>query len=247
MRANIIQREEKPLISTDKDIETKYIFRTLTPIDFSSDNKNLIVKEKIGHRHDGIWKTDLWVYNFETQKAIKIPQIRDAIINYWAQNEGIDFDEKRWDIYPLGFDANDDNRILISAYAYTGDIPKFLGTWSIDIEGKTAKLEDLDGVSIPVSIIGYRLAEDSVKDVSEVKFEAKRAKKLEKAKQKEVNKTVKYDKKIKKLEYQRQIKQMDMETLLKIKERKASQKAYKKTLKEAAKNAGKNEGSSTGL
>ena len=60
-KANIVNREEKPLISTSKDIDTKFIFRTLTPIDFSSDNTKLVVKEKIGHRHDGIWKTDLWV------------------------------------------------------------------------------------------------------------------------------------------------------------------------------------------
>ena len=39
MRANIIQKETKPLMSTSKDIDTKYVFRTLTPIDFSVDNK----------------------------------------------------------------------------------------------------------------------------------------------------------------------------------------------------------------
>ena len=60
-KANIVNREEKPLISTSKDIDTKFIFRTLTPIDFSPDNKKLVVKEKVGHRHDGIWKTDLWI------------------------------------------------------------------------------------------------------------------------------------------------------------------------------------------
>ena len=123
MKANIVQKEENPLISTDKAIDTKYIFRTLTPIDFSNDNKKLIVKEKIGHRHDGIWKTDLWVYNFENKTAQRLPQIRDAIVYYWAEKEGIDFDEKRWDIYPLGFDANNDDRIILSAYAYTGDVP----------------------------------------------------------------------------------------------------------------------------
>jgi hypothetical protein len=176
MRANIIQREETPLISTDKDNETKFIFRTLTPIDFSTDNKKLVVKEKTGHRHDGIWKTDLWVYDFESKKATKYPQIRDAIIHYWAENQGIDFDEKRWDIYPMGFDANDDNRVVVTAYAYTGDIPKYLGTWSIDTEGQDPKLETLEETSIPVSVIGYRLAEDSVKDATEVEFEAKRAK-----------------------------------------------------------------------
>lgn len=220
MKANIVQREEKPLISTSKDIETKFIFRTLTPIDFSADNKKLVVKEKVGHRHDGIWKTDLWVYDFENRKATKLPQIREAIIDYWANSGGVDFEENRWDIYPMGFDANDDNRIILCAYAYTGDVPKFLGTWSIDTEGINSKLEDLNGASIPVSIIGYRLAEDSVKDMSEVEFEARQAKEREKAEEKKAKEAEKFDNQIKDLEYQRKIHQMDMETLLKIQQRK---------------------------
>ncbi len=220
MKANIVQREEKPLISTSKDIETKFIFRTLTPIDFSSDNKKLVVKEKVGHRHDGIWKTDLWVYDFEKQEAKKFPQIREAIIDYWANAGGVDFEENRWDIYPMGFDANDDNRIILCAYAYTGDVPKFLGTWSIDVDGINSKLEDLSGSSIPVFVIGFRLAEDSVKDSSEVEFEARQAKEREKAEAKQEKEAKKFDDKMKDLEYQRKIQQMDMETLLKIQQRK---------------------------
>jgi len=224
MRANIIKREEQPLISTDKDIDTKYIFRTLTPVDFSSDNKKLIVKEKVGHRHDGIWKTDLWVYDFEKRTAKKLPQIRDAIINYWAEKADVDFEEKRWDIYPLGFDSNDDNRVILSAYAYTGDVPKFLGTWSIDTEGESAKLEDIDGISVPVSVVGYRLAEDSVMDPDEVEFEAKEAKKTEKEEAKRAKEIEHQEKNQKKIEYKRQIQQMDMETLMKIRERRLKQK-----------------------
>ncbi len=220
MKANIVQREEEPLISTSKDIETKFIFRTLTPIDFSSDNKKLVVKEKIGHRHDGIWKTDLWVYDFEKREAKKLPQIREAIIDYWANAGGVDFEENRWDIYPMGFDANNDNRIILCAYAYTGDVPKFLGTWSIDVEGINSKLEDLEGASIPVSVIGFRLAEDSVKEASEVEFEARQAKEREKAEAKQEKETKKFDNQIKDLEYKRKIQQMDMETLLKIQQRK---------------------------
>lgn len=235
MKANIIQREETPLISTDKDIDTKFIFRTLTPIDFSSDNKKLIVKEKIGHRHDGIWKTDLWVYDFERKEATKLPQIRDTIVNYWVEADGTDFDEKRWDIYPMGFDANDDNRIIVSAYAYTGDVPKFLGTWSIDVDGKSSKLESLESSDIPVSIIGYRLAEDSVKDISEVESEAKQAKKKEKNEAKKIKEAKKYDNKIKKLEYKRKIEQMNMNTYMKIQERKKVQKAAKKAAKASTK------------
>lgn len=228
MRANIVQREETPLLSTSKDIDTKFIFRTLTPIDFSSDNKKLAVKEKIGYRHDGIWKTDLWIYDFDKREGTRLPQIRDAIINYWAKEGGVDFDENRWDIYPMGFDANDDNRIIVCAYAYTGDVPKFLGTWSIDTKGTNSRLESLDGTDIPVSVIGYRLAEDSVKDASEVEFEARQAKKLEKAKEAQEKENKKFDDKVKKLEYQRKIHQMDMETYYKLRERKQQLKEIKK-------------------
>ena len=230
-KANILNRVEEPLISTDKDIDTKFVFRTLTPIDFSSDNQKLVVKEKIGYRHDGIWQTNLWVYNFETKTAQKFPQIRDAIVNYWAMTGGADFDEKRWDIYPMGFDANDENRVVVCAYAYTGDVPKFLGTWSIDLNGESSRLEDLSGKDFPVSIVGYRLEEDSeVIPVSEVEFEAKQAKELEKNKQKEEKKAENFDNKVKKLEYERKINQMDMETLLKIKQRQEEKKSqYKKS------------------
>jgi hypothetical protein len=232
INANIINKELEPLISTDKDIDTKFIFRTLTPIDFSVDNKKLIVKEKVGHRFDGIWKTDLWVYNFETKKAKKIPQIRDAIINYWAETGGVDFDENRWDIYPMGFDANNDDRVILCAYAYTGEVPKFLGTWSIDIEGEHSKLEDLSGSSFPVSIIGYKLSEDyTVKEASEIEFEAKQAKEKEKKEEKKSKKLEKFNKEIKELEYERQIRQMDMDTYYKIQQRRQEVKELKKISK----------------
>lgn len=219
-KANILNKEPEPLISTSKDIDTKFIFRTLTPIDFSTDNTKLVVKEKVGHRHDGIWKTDLWVYDFETKTAKKLPQIREAIVNYWAMSGGVDFDEKRWDIYPMGFDANDENRVVVCAYAYTGDIPKFLGTWSIDIYGENSKLESLTGEAFPVATVGYRMEQEAdVIPVSEVEFEAKQAKELEKAKEKETKQAEKFENQVKKLEYQRKIRQMDMDTMIKIKER----------------------------
>jgi len=230
-KANILNREPEPLISTSKDIDTKFIFRTLTPIDFSSDNTKLVVKEKVGHRHDGIWKTDLWVYDFEKKEARKLPQIRDAIVNYWAMSGGVDFDEKRWDIYPMGFDANDENRVVLCAYAYTGDVPKFLGTWSIDVYGENSRLESLRGASFPVATVGYRLEQEAdVIPISEVEFEARQAKELEKAKEKQAKQEERFDNQIKKLEYQRKIQQMDMDTMLKIRERREFMKQnYKKS------------------
>lgn len=229
-KANIVNKEEKPLISTSKDIDTKFIFRTLTPIDFSPDNTKLVVKEKVGHRHDGIWQTDLWVYDFETKEARKLPQIRDAIVNYWALARGVDFDEKRWDIYPMGFDANDENRIIVCAYAYTGDVPKFLGTWSIDIYGENSRLESLSGASFPVATVGYRLEQEAeVIPPSEVKFDAKQAKEQAKDKEKAAKDAKNFEKEVKRLEYQRKIEQMDMQTMIKIRERQQYMKDnYKK-------------------
>lgn len=231
-KANILNKVETPLISTSKDIDTKFIFRTLTPIDFSADNTKLVVKEKVGHRHDGIWKTDLWVYDFSKNEARKLPQIRDAIVNYWAMAGGVDFDEKRWDIYPMGFDANDENRVVVCAYAYTGEVPKFLGTWSIDVYGENSKLESLTGASFPVAVVGYRMEqEENVTPISEVEFEARHAKELEKAKEKEEKAEIRFDNQIKKLEYQRKMQQMDMETNLKIKQRQDFMKQnYKKSV-----------------
>jgi hypothetical protein len=230
--ANIVQKVEKPLISTEKDINTRFIFRTLTPIDFSTDNKKLVVKEKVGHRHDGIWKTDIWVYDFETQEALKLSLIREAIMEYWAQTSGVDFEENRWDIYPMGFDANNNDRIILCAYAYTGEVPKFLGTWSVDVKGENSKLEDLEGSDFPVSVVGYKLAEDNqVRDISEVEFEAKQAEEKEKAKEKETKSNEKFNRNIQKIEYQRKIHQMDMETYLKIQQRRQQMKEWKKNTK----------------
>ena len=131
----------------------------------------------------------------------------------------------------MGFDANDDNRIILCAYAYTGEVPKFLGTWSIDVEGNNSKLEDLEGSDFPVSVIGYRLAEDSIKDASEIEFEAKQAKEKEKAEEKQTKEASKFDKEIKELEYERKIRQMDMDTYLKIEQRRKQLKEMKKSSK----------------
>ena len=121
--------------------------------------------------------------------------------------------------------------MLFRSYAYTGEVPKFLGTWSIDVNGTNSKLEDLDGATFPVSVIGYRLAEDSVKDISEIEFEAKQAKEKEKSEKKQEKEIEKFNKKSKDLEHKRRLYQMDMETYLKIKERQKNLKELKKNSK----------------
>jgi len=166
--ANVVKRNPNPILSTEKNISERFIFRTMTPIDFSPDGSKLIAKEKIGGSNDGIWKTNLWVYDFNTKAARIIPEVRDAIKYYWYNENGLVLDEKRWDIYPLGFDANDPNRIVVSAYGFTGKKPDFLGNWSIDCQGERSMLVSLTDAETKISVNGLKLIQDGVVDPSKV-------------------------------------------------------------------------------
>ena len=226
--ANVLNKEQKPILSTLKDIDKKFVFRTLTPIDFSNDNSKLLIKEKIGYKHDGIWKTDVWVYDFNTRSAKNLSALREAVAYYWKTSENIDLNDIRWDIYPMGFDANNDNRVIICAYAYTGDIPKFLGTWSIDVNNEASKLESLAGVGVPISVVGYKLSEEQeVKSISELEFDAKLAKKEIKLADKAKKKEQRMISKQQLYEYRRKVHQMDMNTLLQVREYKKEQESKK--------------------
>ena len=226
--ANVLNKEQTPLLSTSKEIDKKFMFRTYTPIDFSVDNTKLLIKEKIGYKHDGIWKTDLWIYDFYNKEAKNLSSVREAISYYWKNSEEINLDDIRWDIYPLGFDANNNDRVVLCAYAYTGNVPKFLGTWSIDINNESSKLESLTGTGIPISVVGYKLErEQEVKSISELEFDAKLAKKEVRQEQKAKKAERKMISQQQLLEYRRQIYQMDVDTLIKVREYKNQQKTKK--------------------
>lgn len=208
LRSNIIKRNPTPILSTDKDIQEKFTFRTLTPIDFSADGSKLLAKEKIGNINDGIWKTNAWVYDFNTQTARQLPEIRDAIKFYWMNAEGLALDEKRWDIMPLGFDADNPDRIVVSAYGYTGKVPRFLGNWSVDSNGQTTMLLSLFDARAKVSVNGYKLIQDDVVNPQQVYNDEKRKNKIIKKKRKEAKKAIKKDKKAKKKALKTKLKQM---------------------------------------
>ena len=229
-QAHIIRREGQPILSTSKDIDTPYIFRTLTPVDFTVDNTKLLIKEKTGYRFDGIWKTDLWIYDFENKKATALPEVREAISNYWAQAKGANLDETRWDIYPMGFDENNQDRIIVCAYAFTGKAPVFLGTWSIDTKGDFSKLQALNGSSLPISIVGYRLEYDGNQSREFTEAEAERLDKQEKEQKKQEKKLKKEEEKIIEQQYKLKLYQKEMEFLYKqqqlMKDYKGSGKSY---------------------
>lgn len=132
--------------SLDLDIQ-----KTLTVVDWSTDGKRLAIKEKVSFSPEGLWKTNLLVYNFETGMVKDLSEVREAIQYYWRENQNLRLKDYRWDIYPIGWDALNPERIIVFAYAATGEKPKFLGAWSIDYRGERTMLLSLVSTKFQVS------------------------------------------------------------------------------------------------
>jgi hypothetical protein len=210
-RANIVKKVPTPILSTDKDIVEKYTFRTLTPIDFSADGTKLIAKEKIGNINDGIWQTNLWVYDFLTQKARNLSEVRDAIRFYWKNTKNLVLDEKRWDITPLGFDSDNPDRVVVSAYGYTGTTPQFLGNWSIDVNGEQSQLLSLFDAKATVSINGLKLSQVGLVEPAILLKEEKAQDKRLKQQRKHDKKMLKKSEKTRKQALKDKLKEMKQE------------------------------------
>ena len=221
-KANVAKKIDKPIFETDKDINTEGAFRTITPIDFSEDNRYIVAKEKLGWAHDGIWKTNVWVHDFKANRSWELPEVRAAIVNYWQNVTGVDMEEQRWDIYPLGFDKNNQERILICAYAYTGDLPSFLGTWAVDVSGEKCELLDLEGTNFDVSMVGFKLVFDSYAPRELIEWDSKRQKKIEKKRKKRAKAQARAMKKAHKKVYREKRRMLNKDYKLKLKEYKKS-------------------------
>lgn len=194
LKANIANRLPDPILSTDKEMQNSTAHRTLTPIDFSADSTKLLVKEKIGSSEDGIWQTNIKVYDFTTKTSYDLVELRYAIEYYWDEYKGLDLQNKRWDVYPLGFSKGNPDRIMATAYAFTGEAPVFLGVWTIDTKGEQSRLISLTNGSIEVASNGFKIVKDGVvsntltteQEKAETDFARKEAKRLKEADKAEV-------------------------------------------------------------
>lgn len=223
-KANVARKIDKPIFETDKDITVEGAFRTITPIDFSEDNRYIVAKEKIGWNHDGIWKTNLWVHDFASDRSWELSEAREAIINYWHNATGVNLEEQRWDLYPLGFDKNNQERILVCGYAYTGDIPAFLGTWAVDVTGEKCELIDLEGSNHNVSTVGFKLEFNGYEDRNLIEWEAKRQEKIEKKCAKRLKRQLKQMKRAHKKVYRYKLRLLKTEYRQRLKEYKKSKR-----------------------
>ena len=101
----------------------------------------------------------------------------------------MDLDDKRWDIYPLGFSQKNPDWVIVNALAYTGDTPVNLGTWAIHSYGESPRLVSTQNTTVGISMNGYKLIKDGVEPPSVMKKEAGDLRRIErenaKLKQKE--------------------------------------------------------------
>lgn len=209
LKANVKRRLPDPILSTDRTIDNALTFRTLTPIDFSQDGNLLLVKEKIGSSADGIWQTNAIVYHFDTKVSYDLVEVRDAIMYYWKENKSLDLADKRWDIYPIGFDINNPDRVIVQAYGFTGDRPVFLGTWSIDSKGEQSRLETFVNAESRVSMNGFKLVQDGVVNPGVSEAEEKQLQRFEREKEKAKKQEEKEQRDALKEEYKAKIQALD--------------------------------------
>ena len=211
LTANVVHRLSEPILSTEKSIDNYYTFRTLTPVDFSTDGNKLLVKEKIGNTKDGIWKTTPYIYDFERNISYSLEDIREAIEYYWKLAKNINLNDKRWDITPLGFSVKNPDWVIVNAVAYTGNTPVNLGVWTISYVGESPRLVSMSADNIDISMNGYKLVKDGVVSQNITKIEEKQLKQIEKDKVKEKKKEDKDELKELKKSYKAKLKELDNE------------------------------------
>ena len=160
LQAHVKDKIKEAVLSTGL-YDTDYgVQRTLTVVDWSEDSSKILVKEKIAQEKDGLWQTNIWVYDLSSKETKKLDEIRQAIEYYWNKDRIVDLHYYRFDLYPLGWDAQHPNKILLYVYGYnkqSGETPKFLGTWSIDAKGEKSQLISVQKTGYIVQANGFCL------------------------------------------------------------------------------------------
>lgn len=154
-----MEAEKEPILRAGTNRLALNEKKTLILLDWSEDGQKVAVKEKIGSQTQGPWKTQIWTYDFETKKVYELSALREAIRYYWKNMKGLDLIDYMWDIYPIGWDKYNKDRIISYAYVYgeNHNGAKFLGTWSIDYKNQRSELMSETDLDFEVSLNGYRL------------------------------------------------------------------------------------------
>ena len=157
--ANEIQGEVKPIVSVGTDEFQNHQFKTLFPIDWSKDSSKIAFKEKIGSNFYETWQTNVIIYDFNSKSWKRLTAVREAIIYWWRENKKINLKDYLWDIFPVGWDKNNPECLVVYAYAFTNSNPLFLGTWSVDYNESKSTLISIDSANVEIDLNGFGIKE----------------------------------------------------------------------------------------
>ena len=151
------------------------------------------------------------MYDFSVKNSYSLVEVRDAIIYYWKENKGLDLEDKRWDVTPLGFAANNPDWVIVTAEAYTGSSPVNLGTWVVNTQGERSRIVSMQPSSVNVSMNGFKLVKDGVVPPAITEKEEEQLKRIEKANVKQQKAQDKAEVKAMKNSYKAKIKELNAE------------------------------------
>ncbi|MDD3150459.1 MAG: hypothetical protein PHV68_06455, partial [Candidatus Gastranaerophilales bacterium] len=164
LKTNISQKEQKPLVEAGmKALDTKF-FRILTIVDWNEDSGKLLAKEDIGEFQGGIWTTDLWIYDFNTNFAYKLDSIKDDILYYCKKYYNTDLTKYKWNIEPLGWNMEKPDSISINIYGYNYGIKEFFGSWRIDSNSGQSYLVSKTDNKVETQANGFVVQEKTKND-----------------------------------------------------------------------------------
>lgn len=158
-KTNVIQGEINPIVSVGMEEVQKFQFKTLFPIDWSKDSSKIAFKEKVGSNLNETWQTNVIIYDFDKKSWKRLTAVREAIIYWWRYNKKIELKDYMWDIFPVGWDKQNPDRMVVYAYAFTHEKPLFLGTWSIDYNEEKSQLISIDNTNVQIDLNGFGLKE----------------------------------------------------------------------------------------
>lgn len=156
---NVMQGNPQSIFSVGMDSFKRFRYVTLFPIDWSKDSSKIAFKEQIGSNIHETWITNVIIYDFNSMSWKRLTAVREAIIYWWRQNKQIEINDYLWDIFPIGWDKSNPDRLIVYAYAFTKDNPLFLGTWSIDYNEEKSMLVSIDSTDIQIDLNGFGLKE----------------------------------------------------------------------------------------
>lgn len=156
------QEDRVPVVESGMRKTYKDLFNGLSLVDWSSDGKKVLIKEKIGSCYGGIYKTYLYVHflpdGAKRAYTIKLENLDRAIKKYYLNYQNLQIVKYRYDIQPLGFSAENEDIIIALSYVYDKNNNKiFLGAWGYNIETNEIMLFTKSGVDFKISSNGLIL------------------------------------------------------------------------------------------